>query len=67
MAIYRQSGAGYDWDMLWERLRRLLKRIADGEYERNMTGKPRELMTPADWRNQNAFWRLVDWFRSRHS
>lgn len=26
-----------------------LKQVANGEYERNMTGKPRELMTPRRW------------------
>jgi hypothetical protein len=51
--------------MPWGGLKQLVKKIANGEYERNMTGKPRELMTPEDWKNQNGFWRLVDWLRSR--
>jgi hypothetical protein len=51
--------------MSWNNLKQVVRKIADGEYERNMTGKPRELMTPADWRRQNGFWRLIDWLRPR--
>ncbi len=50
----------------WKRVKQILRKLADGEYERNMTGKPQELMTPADWRSQSAFWRLIDWLRSRN-